>query len=118
MLLNQLALTVGIVLSYLIDYVLAGAHAWRWMFGLAAVPAATLCVGMIGLPPSPRWLLARNRGAAAQDTLRRIRGLSDVSAEMAEIRLIPFSPHSTNNFSPSTWSIVVRSVALSNCEWN
>ena len=85
--LNQLALTVGIVLSYLIDYVLAGAHAWRWMFGLAAVPAAALCVGMIWLPPSPRWLLARGRGGAAQDALLRIRGSNDVSAEISEIRL-------------------------------
>ncbi len=37
--LNQLAVTVGIVVSYVADYALADAHAWRWMFALAAIPA-------------------------------------------------------------------------------
>ena len=84
--LNQVALTAGIVLSYLVDYALAGAHAWRWMFGLAAVPAALLGIGMAWLPPSPRWLLSRGGSDQAQAALRRIRGSSDVSAELADIR--------------------------------
>jgi MFS family permease len=42
---NQLALTCGIVVSYLVDYALADVRGWRWMFALAAVPAAILSVG-------------------------------------------------------------------------
>ncbi|MCC7242609.1 MAG: MFS transporter, partial [Acidobacteria bacterium] len=47
---NQLALTGGIVVSYLVDYALVDIRGWRWMFGLAAVPAAVLCAGMWWLP--------------------------------------------------------------------
>ena len=37
--LNQLAITVGILGSYLIDYGLSDTGNWRLMFGLAAIPA-------------------------------------------------------------------------------
>ena len=53
---NQLLITVGILVSYLTDYVLADGEHWRWMLALAAVPAAVLGIGMIFLPESPRWL--------------------------------------------------------------
>lgn len=79
---NQLALTCGIVVSYLIDYALSGAHAWRWMFALAAVPAAMLGLGMLWLPESPRWLVGRRMTAAARTVLQRIRGTNDVDAEL------------------------------------
>lgn len=39
---NQVALTGGIVISYLIDYAFAGSQAWRWMFAMAVIPAAAL----------------------------------------------------------------------------
>src|SRR5882757_4609701 len=45
--LNQLAITVGILSSYLIDYGLSGTGNWRLMFGLAAIPAAALFLGML-----------------------------------------------------------------------
>jgi MFS family permease len=54
----QLAITVGIVVSYLVNYALAAAEAWRWMLGLGAVPAVVLGVGMLLLPDSPRWLVS------------------------------------------------------------
>ena len=38
----QLAITVGILLAYLVDYAFAGIQGWRWMFGLAVIPAAIL----------------------------------------------------------------------------
>ena len=45
--LNQLAITAGILVSYLIDYGLSGSANWRLMFGLAAIPAVLLFVGML-----------------------------------------------------------------------
>jgi sugar porter (SP) family MFS transporter len=83
---NQLALTAGIVISYLVDYALAGAHAWRWMLGLAAVPGTILCLGMLMLPESPRWLVGRNATDAARKVLQRIRGTNDVHAELEEMQ--------------------------------
>jgi MFS family permease len=56
---NQLALTCGVVPAFLVDYALAGAHEWRWMFGLSAIRAVILGVGMCFLPESPRRLLSR-----------------------------------------------------------
>src|SRR6266702_2658809 len=35
----QLAVTIGIVIAYLTDYAFAGMEGWRWMLGLAVVPA-------------------------------------------------------------------------------
>ena len=55
--LNQLAVTIGMLSSHLVDYALADQRAWRWMLALGVVPAVFLLVGMIFLPESPRWLL-------------------------------------------------------------
>jgi len=83
--LNQLMITIGIVVSYLADYALAGAEAWRWMFGLAAVPAIVLFAGLLFLPESPRWLMSRSRGDEARGLLGKIRESGDVEGEIAEI---------------------------------
>jgi len=84
--LNQIALTSGIVISYLVDYALAGSRGWRWMFGLAAIPAAALGIGMLFVPESPRWLVSRALLEQAQAVLRRIRGTADVADELTEIQ--------------------------------
>ena len=83
---NQVALTSGIVVSYLVDYALAGGRNWRWMFALASLPAATLGAGMLFLPESPRWLLSRGMTGTARTVLRRIRGSDDVEAELDDIQ--------------------------------
>ncbi len=81
----QLAITVGILLAYLVDYAFAQVQGWRWMFGLAVVPAAIFGSGMIFLPESPRWLLRRGRRETAQAMLARIRGTPDIDEELLEI---------------------------------
>ncbi len=81
----QLAITVGILLAYIVDYAFASIQGWRWMFGLAVVPAAIFGTGMLFLPESPRWLARRGHHEKARAMLSRIRGTSDVSAELQEI---------------------------------
>jgi SP family galactose:H+ symporter-like MFS transporter len=81
----QLAITVGILAAYIVDYAFAAMQGWRWMFGLAVVPAAIFGVGMLFLPESPRWLAKRGHIDMARAVLIRIRGTSDVSAELKEI---------------------------------
>ncbi len=85
---NQLALVSGILVAYLVDYALAGAEAWRWMFALAAFPAAVLAVGMLFLPESPRWLIAHDHLAQGRQVLTRIRGgkTAETEREIADIR--------------------------------
>ena len=83
---NQVALTSGIVISYLIDYAFAGAQAWRWMFALAVVPAAAFGVGLVFIPESPRWLVGRGMADKARAVLKRIRAPDQVEAEFTEIQ--------------------------------
>ena len=84
--LNQLAITVGIVVSYLVDYALSGISGWRWMFGLAAIPATILGVGMFFLPDSARWLVSQGSVDKARAVLERIRATTSVDVELREIK--------------------------------
>src|ERR1700687_2423082 len=81
----QLAITIGIVLAYLVDYAFAAIQGWRWMFGAAIVPSVVFGVGMWFLPESPRWLVKRGQREGARAVLMRMRGMSDVGQELAEI---------------------------------
>ncbi len=83
--LNQIALTTGIVLSYIVDYSFSAVGGWRWMFAMAVLPASALGIGMLFMPESPRWLVSRGLSGDALDVLKRIRGTADVEAE---VRLI------------------------------
>ncbi len=83
----QLAITLGIVLAYLVNYALAAAEAWRWMLGLGAVPALILGAGMILLPDSPRWLVGQNRNDEARAVLQRARDSEEeINTEMEEMQ--------------------------------
>jgi SP family galactose:H+ symporter-like MFS transporter len=82
---NQVALTGGIVLSYLVDYVFAPSEAWRWMFAMAVIPAAAFAIGLFFIPNSPRWLAARGRTDQARAVLKQIRSQKEVEGELSEI---------------------------------
>ncbi|MBM4419857.1 MAG: sugar porter family MFS transporter [Chloroflexi bacterium] len=83
----QLAITVGILIAYVVDLALEATGAWRWMLGLAIVPGAALSLGMLPLPDSPRWLFKRGREADARTVLSQIRAGADVESEIEEIRV-------------------------------
>ena len=84
--LNQLAITIGIVISYLVDFGLSAFQGWRYMLGLAAIPAIILGIGMLPLPDTPRWLISHNESDNARNVLKRIRGREDVEGEVKEIQ--------------------------------
>jgi len=86
--LNQLAITVGILVSYLADYGLSSTHNWRLMFGLAAIPAAALFVGMLFQHESPHWLVEKGRDDEARAVLRQLREPDQVEPEIAEVKQI------------------------------
>jgi MFS family permease len=81
----QLAVTVGILTSYVIDGMLAPTQAWRTMLGVAVIPGAALVLGMLPMPESPRWLMKHGRTAEAGAALRRVRHDQKVDAELQEI---------------------------------
>lgn len=85
--LNQLMITCGIVVSYLVDYILSlGTNEWRWMLGLGAAPAVILLIGMITLFESPRWLVSHDRVEEARTVLARIIPRKKVDKEINSIR--------------------------------
>jgi MFS transporter, SP family, galactose:H+ symporter len=84
--LNQLAITIGILVSYIVDTAYAAEGNWRWMLGLGAVPGILLAIGMAYLPESPRWLLKSGRETEAANVLTRVHGSADVIAEIADIK--------------------------------
>lgn len=71
---NQLTIVIGILITNLVNYTLAGKgiDAWRWMFGLGAVPSMVFLLGVLWLPESPRWLIGKGRIAEAKKTLAKI----------------------------------------------
>lgn len=83
---NQVALTSGIVISYLIDYAFAGSQDWRWMFALAVIPAAGFGIGLMFIPDSPRWLAARGQVDRARGVLKKIRSPDEVESEVNQIQ--------------------------------
>ncbi len=83
---NQVALTSGIVISYLIDYAFAGSGAWRWMFAMAVIPAAAFGIGLMFIPDSPRWLAGRGHLDQARAVLKRIRPADKVDGEIKDIQ--------------------------------
>jgi sugar porter (SP) family MFS transporter len=71
--LQQLAISGGILLSYVLDFVFDSVGwGWRPMFGFAVLPAAGLAVGMFLMSYSPRWLGMQDRWDEARDVLGRI----------------------------------------------
>jgi sugar porter (SP) family MFS transporter len=86
---NQLALTVGILTSFLVDYALSSSGNWRLMFGLATIPAVLLFVGMLTQAESPAWLVTHGRIEEAERVLRRVRSKDhDITGEIDEIKAL------------------------------
>jgi sugar porter (SP) family MFS transporter len=90
--LQQLAITVGILVGYFINYLFAaiieGPAAWRWMLGFGMVLAAVLVIGMLKVPETPRWLVKHGREDDAREVLNRIRVDTDIEEELQDIKNI------------------------------
>ena len=83
---NQLAVTVGIAVSYWAD--LAFAHAdlgWPPMFASAAIPSIALFLGMLLCPETPRWLASKGRWDEARAVIEHIKE-EQLEQELADIR--------------------------------
>lgn len=81
----QLAIVSGLIVGYLTGYVLAGTHGWRWMLGLACVPAILLLPLIIGMPDTARWYVLKGRMDDARQALLRVEPTARVDEELAEI---------------------------------
>ncbi|KAL0376311.1 UNVERIFIED_CONTAM: Inositol transporter 4 [Sesamum calycinum] len=84
---NGFLITGGQFLSYLIN--LAFTHVtgtWRWMLGVAGLPAVIQFILMLSLPESPRWLFRNGKEEDAKSILEKIYRPEEVEDELQSLR--------------------------------
>ncbi|OBI12645.1 MFS transporter [Mycobacterium sp. E2462] len=81
----QLAIVSGLIVGYLTGYALAGSHSWRWMLGLACVPALALLPWVFRLPDTARWYVLKGRMDDARRALALVEPDADADHELLEI---------------------------------
>jgi sugar porter (SP) family MFS transporter len=88
---NQFAITFGILLAYIIDYLLIGLgnNSWRYMLAVPGIfGTAYLIFLLTSLPESPRWLLSENRKDEAVYVMKKIGGQQLIDDELPEMEKI------------------------------
>ncbi|GAA5421582.1 sugar porter family MFS transporter [Tetragenococcus halophilus] len=86
--LNQTMISSGMLISYIVDYMLRGLPehlAWRLMLAFAAIPAIILFIGVLRLPESPRFLIKNNKKEDAYKVLSYVRKEDEIEAEVESI---------------------------------
>ncbi len=86
--LNQLMITIGILVSYIVGVAFTPIEGWRYMFAVAVIPALILGIGMFTLPESPRWLVKNGKLDKARSVLLLSRVEADVETEMQQMEEI------------------------------
>ncbi|KAF6137845.1 hypothetical protein GIB67_040553 [Kingdonia uniflora] len=85
--LKELMIVLGILLGYLVGSIEINAvGGWRYMYGLSAPIAVLMGLGMLSLPPSPRWLLLRaiqGKASIQEYKEKAIQGLSKLRGRPA-----------------------------------
>jgi MFS transporter, SP family, arabinose:H+ symporter len=82
----QLAIVIGILCSYIINYWLHDVdNNWRWMFATGVVPSVLFFIGLFFIPESPRWLYKAGRKEESLKVLTRIGGEELANVEIKEI---------------------------------
>ncbi len=100
---NQLTIAIGVMLAQIVNWLIARPTppgmsadqipldswnvqtAWRWMFGVTALPAAIFFIAMFFVPESPRWLVKKGRPEKSLNVLDKIGGLAYAQRLVAEI---------------------------------
>ncbi|KFM72441.1 Solute carrier family 2, facilitated glucose transporter member 12, partial [Stegodyphus mimosarum] len=84
--LNEVAITVGFLLAYLVNFLFITTHnGWKYMFGVAAIPAFLQALGIALLPNSHHYLIVKGKKDKARKVLRSLRNKKDVEDEMEAI---------------------------------
>src|SRR4051812_22895214 len=87
--LYQFNIVFGILVAFLSNYFLqgvGGSDDWRWMLGVLAIPSIIYSLLVMGVPESPRWLLAKKNDVARAKAILSKLGVKNVEAEVASIQ--------------------------------
>lgn len=88
---NEMMIVVGQLAAYVVNAIIGNVWGhvdgvWRFMFAVCAIPAIALFVGMLRVPESPRWLIAKGRFDDALDVMKEVRSEDRAVAEMADLQ--------------------------------
>jgi len=97
--LNQLAIVIGILLAFFLNYFIQSygtgrivggqawneVNGWRWMFGSETLPAVLFFLMLLLVPESPRFLMARGKEALARAVLGKMVSGDEVDRQVGEI---------------------------------
>lgn len=90
----QLAIVIGIVVVYFVNYFIAlqgDANwnlniGWRWMFGSEIIPSVLFLVFIFLIPESPRWLFQKGKSTEAIGVLEKLNSPDDAIQVQTEIQ--------------------------------
>ncbi len=95
--LQQVAIIVGLFLSFISNYLIAGAAgsslgelwmgypAWRWMFWMELVPATLFFLTLLRIPESPRYYVVSGKRERAEEVLTKLFGMDAAKQTLKEI---------------------------------
>ena len=85
---NQLAIVIGILISFFSDWLLVdiGPNNWRWMFGVGIFPSLLFMAILFLIPESPRWLVKQGLVEKARMILAKVGGKTHANMEIDEIQ--------------------------------
>lgn len=84
---NGFLITGGQFVSYLINLAFTSVRGnWRWMIGVAGVPAVVQFVLMLSLPESPRWLYRKGKVDESRSILEKIYPAEEVDGELQALK--------------------------------
>ncbi|KAJ8539784.1 hypothetical protein K7X08_014036 [Anisodus acutangulus] len=84
---NGLLITGGQFLAYLTNLAFTNVKGtWRWMLGIAALPAVIQLLLMLTLPESPRWLYRKGKVVESREILAKIYSAEEVEDEMLAMK--------------------------------
>lgn len=107
---NQLAIVIGIMVVYFVNYFIAlqgndewnRTEGWRWMFGSEMIPSILYLSLLFFIPESPRWLLMKNKNAKAKEVLEKFNGAE------ASLHLLKTIKESLGNNTGIHWRLLLH----------
>lgn len=113
----QLSLVIGILLAFMVDYILVdtGPNNWRYMFISEIIPAILFLVLLFFVEKSPRWLVQKDRIEEAKHVIEAIGPEEDSQSLIKQIQntlSIEASYKTENLFNKTNFKFIMLGIAV------